>query len=104
MELHENNGNHGGGVFTSGRKKAWEHKKAIGTPPVPEKNRGRTGKKTCKSVEKEENHEKGPRWSWARNQMGNPDENEKSPIKIVVKRSLWLNCWLSLRSSSCWPE
>ncbi len=26
---------------------------------------------TCQSVEQEENHEKGPRWSWARNQMGN---------------------------------
>jgi len=26
----------------------------------------------CQSVEQEENHEKGPRWSWATNQMGNP--------------------------------
>ena len=52
-------------------KKGIGAKKGIETPPVPEKNRGRTGKKTCKSVEKEENHEKGPRWSWARNQMGN---------------------------------
>ena len=40
---------------------------------LPEKNRGRTGKVTCKSVEQEENHEKGPRGSWARNHMGNPD-------------------------------
>ncbi len=31
-----------------------------------------TRKKPCKSVEWEENHEKGPRWSWARNHMGNP--------------------------------
>ena len=37
----------------------------------PEKNRGRTGKETCKSVEQEENHKKGPRWSWVRSQMGN---------------------------------
>jgi hypothetical protein len=29
-------------------------------------------KETCESVEQEVNHEKGPRWSWARNQMGNP--------------------------------
>jgi hypothetical protein len=31
-----------------------------------------TGKTTCASVEQEENHEKGPRWRWARTQMGNP--------------------------------
>jgi len=37
---------------------------------LPEKNQGRTGKKTCKSVEQEENHEKGPRWSGPRIQMG----------------------------------
>jgi hypothetical protein len=24
-----------------------------------------TGKRTCKLAEQEENHEKGPRWSWA---------------------------------------
>jgi hypothetical protein len=40
-------------------------------PPVPEKNRGRIGKRPCKSMEREENHEKGPRGSWARNHMGN---------------------------------
>jgi hypothetical protein len=28
--------------------------------------------RTCKPVEREENHEKGPRWSWAGNHMGNP--------------------------------
>jgi hypothetical protein len=28
---------------------------------------------TCNPVEQEENHEEGSRWSWARNQMGNPD-------------------------------
>ena len=31
----------------------------------------RDWKRTCKCVEREENHEKGPRWSWARNQLGN---------------------------------
>ena len=44
--------------------------KAIERPPVPEKSGGRSGKKACKSVKKEENHEKGPRWSWVRNQNG----------------------------------
>ena len=39
--------------------------------PLPERNRGRAGKTACKPVEQEENHEKGPRWSWAGNQMGN---------------------------------
>ncbi len=28
---------------------------------------GQTGKWSCETVEKEENHEKGPRCSWARN-------------------------------------
>jgi hypothetical protein len=46
--------------------------KGIETPPLPEKNRERTEKMTCKSMEWEENQEKGPRWPWARNQMGNP--------------------------------
>jgi hypothetical protein len=30
------------------------------------------GKMACKSLEQAENHEKGPSWSWARIQMGNP--------------------------------
>jgi hypothetical protein len=30
-------------------------------------------KKDLQPVAREENHEKGLRWSWARNQMGNPD-------------------------------
>jgi hypothetical protein len=57
-------------------KKGIGAKKAIGTPPVSEKNRGRTGKKACKSVEQDENeqnYKKVPRRSWATNQMGNPD-------------------------------
>jgi hypothetical protein len=49
-----------------------ESQKNIETPPVPEKNPRRTEKRTCKSVEQEENHEKGLRWSWTRNHMGNP--------------------------------
>jgi hypothetical protein len=47
-------------------------KKGIGTLPLPEKSGGRTGKGTCKSVEKEKNHEKVPPCPWARSQMGNP--------------------------------
>jgi trimeric autotransporter adhesin len=51
-------------------------KKGTETLRLPEKNRGRTGKKVgkkaCKSVEKEQNQEKGLRRSWARSQMGNP--------------------------------
>jgi hypothetical protein len=54
-----------------GWKSAWKGANGNEAPPVPEKNRGRTGKRTCKSMEQEENHEKAPRWSWARNHMGN---------------------------------
>jgi len=39
---------------------------------LPEKKRWADWKGICKSVEQEENHEKGPRCPWARNQMGNP--------------------------------
>ncbi len=34
----------------------------------------RLGKKACKFVAKGQDQEKGPRCSWARNQMGNPGE------------------------------
>jgi hypothetical protein len=47
-------------------------KNGVETPPAPGKNRWRTGKMICKSVEQHENHEKVPRRSWSRNQMGNP--------------------------------
>ena len=47
--------------------------KSIETPTVPEKNPRRTKKRTCKSLEQAENHEKGLCGSWARNHMGNPD-------------------------------
>ena len=33
---------------------------------LPVKDRERTGKKTCKSVAREENQEKGPRRLWAK--------------------------------------
>jgi hypothetical protein len=52
-------------------KASGQEQKAPKHLPVPEKNRGRTAKKACKPTEQEENYEKGPRSSWARNQMGN---------------------------------
>jgi hypothetical protein len=63
-------------VSSHGLKKRLERHKSQRSAPFARENRGRIGKKTekktCKPVEQEENHEKGPRWSWARNQMGNP--------------------------------
>ena len=58
----------------TGWKSVWKGTNVNEALPLPGENRGRTGKRTCKSVEQEENHEKGPRWSWARIQMGNPDQ------------------------------
>jgi hypothetical protein len=46
----------GGGVFTSGRKRAWEPKMATKHPPTPQKNRREPGKKACKSGRRENNH------------------------------------------------
>jgi hypothetical protein len=43
----------------------------VETPPAPDKNRGRTGKMTCKLMKQAENHENHPRRSWALNHMGN---------------------------------
>jgi len=51
-------GNHGGSVFTSGRKRALEPKMASEHPPAPGKNRWRTGKKTCKPAQREYNPKK----------------------------------------------
>lgn len=48
--------------------------------PLPEENGGRTGKVACKSVEQEEDHERGPCWSWARNQMGNVGQKASSLV------------------------
>jgi hypothetical protein len=50
--------------------------KSTETTPVPEKNRGRTKKKLCQSVEQAENRKKGPRGSWAGNHMGNVNQYE----------------------------
>jgi hypothetical protein len=47
------------GVSSHPGKRGIGAKKAIGTPPVSEKNRGRTGKKACKSVENEQRQENG---------------------------------------------
>ena len=45
--------------------------------PLPEKNRGMPEKRFLPiggaGRESQKNHKKGPRWSWARNQMENPD-------------------------------
>jgi hypothetical protein len=58
------------------KKKGLGARKGTGTPAVPAKDRGWTGKKACKSVNQEKNRKKGPRWSWAWNQMGNVSQNE----------------------------
>jgi hypothetical protein len=39
---------------------------------------------SCKPVEQKENHEKGPRGSWAGNQMGNPELNLKFSRKNKI--------------------
>jgi hypothetical protein len=55
-----------------GWKSVWKGTNGNKAPPVPENSLKKgSEKRACKPVEKEENHEKGPRWSWARNQMGN---------------------------------
>jgi hypothetical protein len=54
-----------------GWKSVWKGTNINEALLLPEKNRGWTGKKICKSVEQEENHEKDPRRSWERNQIGN---------------------------------
>jgi len=48
-----------------GAKKTSKH------PLCQRKNEGGQARRLAIAVEKEENHEKGPRCSWARNQMGN---------------------------------
>ena len=59
QQSHGNTGNHGGGVFASGRKWALGAQKGIATPLCQENNRGGLEKSPCKPVEWEENHEKG---------------------------------------------
>jgi len=48
----------------------------VETLPAPQKCPDELEKETCKSMKHDENEQiskKGPRWSWARNQMGSPD-------------------------------
>ena len=71
QQLHGNIGNHGGGVFASGRKWALGAQKNIEHPLCQRITENGLEKSSCKPVEQEENHEKGPRRSWAKNHMGN---------------------------------
>jgi hypothetical protein len=63
-------------VSSHGVEKRVKRRESHRNTPGARENRWRTGKTTekssCTSVEQDENHEKGPRWSWARNHMGNP--------------------------------
>jgi len=68
-------------------------KKGIGTkngnetPPAPEKNRGESGKKACKSGRREDNHENGKKqFIYAMNIKS----NGKSRMKRIIRQSgLW---------------
>jgi hypothetical protein len=64
---------HAGATGTHGRKRTRKNAKSDGDLGLTRYGRGRTGNRTCKPVEKDEHHNKGPRSSWTRNQMGNPD-------------------------------
>ncbi len=52
---------------------------------------GKNWKWACKSLEQEENHKKDPRWSWARNQMANPDKKQflLSVLLIAILGSIF---------------
>jgi hypothetical protein len=72
---HENNGNYGKGVFTSGRKWALGAKRASEHPLCQRKAEGGFENGIANMWSRQritKNHHKGPRGSWARNQMGNP--------------------------------
>jgi hypothetical protein len=56
-----------------GEKGVGSTKRHRNTPCAREKPRP-DWKKDLQPVAREENHEKSLRWSWARNQMGNPEE------------------------------
>ena len=62
-------------MSSHGVEKRVERRKSQRSAPCarekPRAVRKNVGKRTCKLADQEENHEKGPRWSWARNQMGN---------------------------------
>jgi len=72
----ENDGNHGRGVFKWHGKVCGKAQLATNRSLCQRKTEFGPGKKTCQRLEQAENHknrQKGPRWSWVRSQMGNPD-------------------------------
>ena len=74
QQSHENNGNHGRGVFASGRNRACEPKKAPKQPRCQRKIEGEPKKELANLWSRQrikKNHEKGLRRSWARSHMGN---------------------------------
>jgi len=73
MGSHENNGNHGGGVFTSGRKRALYPKMASQQLPRREKTESGLEKWLANPWSRKKIMKHHPRWLWARNHMGNPD-------------------------------
>jgi len=74
--------NHGGVVFASGRKGALVAKKAIETS-LFQRITGADWKKALANVWSRpritEDHQKGPRWSWARNQKGKSQSKWEIP-------------------------
>jgi hypothetical protein len=73
QQSQENTENHGGGIFSSREKWGVGVPKRHRNSALSENNRNGLEKSSCKSVEQEENYEKGPCGSWARNQMRNPN-------------------------------
>lgn len=69
------------------------HRTGASTGWRDSQRRGRTGKRTCKHMEREENHEKGSRWSRASIQIGNVTENMKRALFGVL-------CGLGLLSNA----
>jgi hypothetical protein len=76
-----------GEVSSPGVEKRAERPKCQRSSPFARENGGRTRKVTCKSVEQEENYQKGPRWSWARSQMENPGINGAMKDIFPFKRA-----------------
>jgi hypothetical protein len=84
--LHENHGNNGGGVFAWGGKAYAKAQLATNRSLCERKTDFGPEKKTCQPLEKAENHknhQKCPRWSWARNHMGNLSLNERREGSIL---------------------
>src|SRR5271163_2762860 len=72
---HENEGNHGRGVFKWHEKVCGKAQLSTNRSLCQRKTEFGPEKKTCQPLEQAENdknHQKSPRWSWATNQMGNP--------------------------------